>query len=122
MVDVLEEVVGVLIRFAVVKLVAAALVGRVARAVPVVKLAGVDDEHRVALVLDVGVEAEELLVPDDGKVGGDRVELVDLEVGVVFGVVADEVRDQLVPGDVIATACGGGRDPESGRRCRRRPC
>ncbi len=61
-----------------------------------VELSAVDDVHGVALVLGVGVEAHEFLVADNGEVGGDGVEFVDLEVGVVFGVLADEVGDQAV--------------------------
>ena len=77
-----------------------------AGAVPVVKVAAVDDVHGVALVFDVGVEAKQFFVADDGEVGSDGVELVDLEVGVVLGVLAGEVGDQSVFRDVVAALRG----------------
>jgi hypothetical protein len=83
-----------------------------ADAVPVVKVAAVDDVHGVALVFDVGVEAKEFLVTDDGEVRREGVELVDLEVGVVLGVLADEVGDQAVLRDVVTPSGGGGRDAQ----------
>jgi len=86
--------------------------GPLARAVPVVEVAGIDDVDGVALVLGVCVEAEELLVADDGEGRGDGVELVDLEVGVVLGAVTDEVGDDATVGDVVAATGGRGGDAE----------
>ena len=69
-------------------------------------LVGVDGVYRVAFVLRVGVEAEDLLVADNRLDRRGCVEFGDLQVGVVLGVVACQMRDEAVSVDVVAGAGG----------------